>query len=39
MAALELIGHGIFFTIGVCIGAAIMYFGGLIADRQEEDDG
>ena len=36
MDALTLIGHGIFLTIGIIAGAALMYFGGLIIDRQEE---
>lgn len=37
MGALEFFGFGIAFTIGVVIGAAIMYFGGLIIDRQGGD--
>jgi len=37
MDALTLIGHGIFFIIGLVTGAALMYFGGLIIDKQEEE--
>ena len=38
MDALTLFGHIIAFIYGVAIGAAIMYFGGLIIDRQTEGD-
>lgn len=36
MEALELFGNGIFLTIGVVIGAAIMYFCEVIIDKEEE---
>ena len=36
MSGLDFIGCGIFLTIGVCIGAAIMYFGGLVIDWRIE---
>ena len=36
MDALTLIGHGIFLIIGINVGAALMYFGGLIIDKQED---
>ena len=38
MDALTLIGHAIFFVIGLCIGAAIMYIGGLIIDRKLDEE-
>ena len=37
MDALTLLGHGIFFTIGVIIGASIMYFGGLFIERRLDE--
>ena len=36
MDALEVLGHILFFTIGTCFGAALMYFGGLIIDWKED---
>lgn len=36
METLNLFGIAIAFTIGICIGAAIMYFGGLIIDKMIE---
>lgn len=36
MDALEFFGMGIAATIGFCLGAAVMYFAGLIIDREEE---
>ena len=36
MTAIQLIGNIIFFTIGLIVGASIMYFGGLLIDRREE---
>ena len=35
--ALEVLGHILFFTIGLVVGASIMYFGGLIIDRKNGD--
>lgn len=35
MGGLEFIGFGIVFTIGVIVGASIMYFGGLLIDKEE----
>lgn len=37
MVALEFLGIAIYFTIGVIVGASIMYFGGLIIDRRNDD--
>lgn len=34
--ALELIGKIIWFILGACFGASIMYFGGLIIDWKED---
>lgn len=36
MTAIQLIGNGIFFTIGLIVGASIMYFGGLLIEGMEE---
>ena len=38
MDGLTFIGHCIFFTLGTCFGAAIMYIGGLIIDRRLEEN-
>lgn len=38
MDALTFFGHIIAFICGAAIGAAIMYFGGLIIDRQTEEE-
>ena len=35
---LEFIGHGLFFTLGVAVGTAIMYFGPLICEHFQEDN-
>ncbi len=37
MMGLDFIGNGIFLIIGICIGASIMYFGGLIIDRLNDE--
>lgn len=37
MDALTLLGNILFFVIGTCFGAAVMYFGGLIIDWREEN--
>lgn len=43
MDGLTFIGHGIFFTIGFMLGAAVLYFGTLIVewidDRKVGDEG
>ena len=35
MGGLEFIGFGIAFTLGVVVGASIMYFGCLLIDKEE----
>ena len=37
MVALEFFGVVIYFVIGAIVGASIMYFGGLIIDRRNDD--